>query len=320
MIFLLFLVGTVCSALFLASTFGFGTFVGCSHLFFDFIISLFRVIGQILYIITGFLFELSNQLAYACVKCLPFAWKVVTIVTSFLLWVGSQVIRGIFGTGNVFLTSISWIFCLCIFCLCTERFFKRIPSDEIEDNNRNLIQEVNQRMEYENQENENEENSLEEADINMAAEDNDRNAVRELEHRQINRQSLQREPPTMFHGERLIVQLPDRRKTRQRLGHLNFRSENTDTESSGSCYSSDTEEHETEGSSSFINSAGVRRRRHSRTEDNLCVVCLDRQRNTAVFPCGHLHLCTQCVELIMNKKKNCPTCQSDIQEYRRVYI
>ena len=69
-----------------------------------------------------------------------------------------------------------------------------------------------------------------------------------------------------------------------------------------------------------LDSSNTKKHKTDRTEDNSCVVCLDRQRNTAVFPCGHAHMCTQCVEVIMNKIKRCPTCQSRIQEYRRIYL
>ena len=69
-----------------------------------------------------------------------------------------------------------------------------------------------------------------------------------------------------------------------------------------------------------LDSSNTKKHKTDRTEDNPCVVCLDRQRNTAVFPCGHAHMCTQCVEVIMNKIKRCPTCQSRIQEYRRIYL
>ena len=69
-----------------------------------------------------------------------------------------------------------------------------------------------------------------------------------------------------------------------------------------------------------LDSSNTKKHKTDRTEDNSCVVVLDRQRNTAVFPCGHVHMCTQCVEVIMYKIKRCLTCQSRIQEYRRIYL
>lgn len=328
MLFLLFFVGTVSLAFFMTSTLGYTIFTGYEHFFVDFAVSLLRIIGQTLYIIIGFLFELLNQLVVVGISIFPTVWKIVTIVISFLIWVGRQVLKGIFGTGNVFLTAISWVFCLCIFCLWTEKLFASVTSNEVDDNNRNMIREVNRRMEYENQENENEENSIEEAEINMATEDNDRNTVRELEHRQTGQGLLNREPAgtAVFHGERLIVRLPE--TTRKSVKYIQIKgndaSDNSDTESYGSSCSSDEEVEEVHGSQNQSRNSSTifrrRRRRNDSIEDSLCVVCFDSPRNTAVFPCGHLQFCTQCVASVMRERKCCPVCQLAIEEYRKVYL
>lgn len=329
MLFLMFFVGTVSLTLFLTSTLGYTIFTGYEHFFFDFAVSLLRIIGQTLYIIIGFLFELLNQFVSVLIYVFPYIWKIVTIVISFLIWVGRQVLKGIFGTSNVFLTGISWVFCICIFCLWTEKFFASVTSNEVDDNNRNMIREVNRRMEYENQENENEENSIEEAEINMATEDNDRNTVRELENRQTGRGLLNREPSgtAVFHGERLIVRLPE--TSRKSVKYIQIKGndggESSDTESYGSSSSSDVDVDEMYGSGNQSRNSSTiyrrrRRRRNDSNEDSMCVVCFDSPRDTAVFPCGHLQFCTQCVATVMQDRKCCPVCQLAIEEYRKVYL
>ncbi|XP_046547702.1 probable E3 ubiquitin-protein ligase LUL4 [Haliotis rubra] len=61
-----------------------------------------------------------------------------------------------------------------------------------------------------------------------------------------------------------------------------------------------------------------------RAEENiditLCVICLDRERNAAVFPCGHTHLCLTCVKRLREENGLCPMCQRHIQEYREVFV
>jgi hypothetical protein len=327
-------IGTVALALLLTSGLGLAAFALHENFFFDFTVSLLTASMHTLFIMIGFLFELSNQLVSIFMACLPSLLKLIIMMTSFLIWVVKQVLKGIFGTGNVFLSAVSWVFCFCLFCFCilsTERFFSNSTSNEVDDNNRNTIREVNRRMEHENHENENEENRMEEAEINMAAEDNDRNAVREIEHRRSKRKSPQKETAAaVFQGERLVVRLPKRRGLhRKAINYIQIQDEGTeseisDTETDSSNDSSETEVVDVNDGNSVSRSRNttVVRRKHTRddVEDTICVVCFDRRRNAALFPCGHLQLCIQCVESIMTRTKCCPTCQSDIQEYRKVYL
>ncbi|KAH3796198.1 hypothetical protein DPMN_149766 [Dreissena polymorpha] len=55
-------------------------------------------------------------------------------------------------------------------------------------------------------------------------------------------------------------------------------------------------------------------------DDRLCVVCLDRTRTTAVFPCGHTHMCELCTRNVMLERARCPICQQRIMEYRPVFL
>ena len=194
----------------------------------------------------GFLFDLSNQLTYVCVKCLLFVWKIVTFVAPFLSWVGWYFLQGVFQlvTVDAILTCISLAFWLCIIFKLLIHFLQRILSNEIESNNSNLNTDPYRRL------------------------------------------------PKCRHI---------------RAGNLVL-------------IDSDSESDTESDTDLDLDSSNTKKHKTDRTEDNSCVVCLDRQRNTAVFPCGHAHMCTQCVEVIKNKIKRCPTCQSRIQEYRRIYL
>lgn len=56
------------------------------------------------------------------------------------------------------------------------------------------------------------------------------------------------------------------------------------------------------------------------TENRNCVVCFERERDTAVFPCGHTHTCMQCTLAIKRRNNLCPICQQGIREHRRVFV
>lgn len=60
----------------------------------------------------------------------------------------------------------------------------------------------------------------------------------------------------------------------------------------------------------------------SSTEEDqrLCVVCLDLDRDTAVFPCGHTHVCHDCITSVIRQTNKCPMCLGNIHEFRRVYV
>jgi len=46
-----------------------------------------------------------------------------------------------------------------------------------------------------------------------------------------------------------------------------------------------------------------------------CVVCFDNYRNCVLMPCLHLVCCLNCVQLLSNDKKSCPTCRSPISGF-----
>jgi ubiquitin len=51
-------------------------------------------------------------------------------------------------------------------------------------------------------------------------------------------------------------------------------------------------------------------------EKNKCIICLDGDKEFAIIPCGHLVLCSTCVNIKINK---CPICQGIIQKILRIF-
>lgn len=58
----------------------------------------------------------------------------------------------------------------------------------------------------------------------------------------------------------------------------------------------------------------------SHADDRQCIVCFERVRNAAIFPCGHAQMCEQCTRNIMTGNNLCPVCKRMIAEYRTIYI
>jgi hypothetical protein len=52
-------------------------------------------------------------------------------------------------------------------------------------------------------------------------------------------------------------------------------------------------------------------------DDLLCIVCLDRARNTVVDPCGHAYACVTCVRA--SRPKHCAVCKKKIDKVIRKY-
>ncbi|KAK3276594.1 hypothetical protein CYMTET_15347 [Cymbomonas tetramitiformis] len=60
-----------------------------------------------------------------------------------------------------------------------------------------------------------------------------------------------------------------------------------------------------------------------RTESNAnasCIVCMQRVRNAIVLPCGHVHLCMQCAQRVVDTSGQCPTCRTDISHVHVAYF
>ena len=54
----------------------------------------------------------------------------------------------------------------------------------------------------------------------------------------------------------------------------------------------------------------------------LCSICLENEKNTAFFRCGHKCVCADCASRIMKLEgylKKCPICRKDIVGKLRIY-
>tara|TARA_B100001093_G_C26775959_1_gene992389 strand:- start:864 stop:1235 length:372 start_codon:yes stop_codon:yes gene_type:complete len=58
-------------------------------------------------------------------------------------------------------------------------------------------------------------------------------------------------------------------------------------------------------------------------EENLCVICLDKEKTTAFFRCGHKVCCHDCAKNILknnNKElRKCPVCRKVVGGILRIY-
>ena len=55
-------------------------------------------------------------------------------------------------------------------------------------------------------------------------------------------------------------------------------------------------------------------------ESSECVVCHDKSREAAFFPCGHKCVCIDCAVLLASQvKPECPLCRTIVQGYARIY-
>ncbi|KAL4218804.1 hypothetical protein ACF0H5_021392 [Mactra antiquata] len=70
----------------------------------------------------------------------------------------------------------------------------------------------------------------------------------------------------------------------------------------------------------YLNNNDMNRNQMDDNDERLCVICFNRERNVAVFPCGHTWLCEPCTNNVMQRNRLCPVCQTRISEYRTVYI
>lgn len=57
-------------------------------------------------------------------------------------------------------------------------------------------------------------------------------------------------------------------------------------------------------------------------DENLCVICMDNRRDTALTPCGHYLCCYECAQRLFGrfsfKKPNCPICRKECQSYMKI--
>ncbi len=54
-------------------------------------------------------------------------------------------------------------------------------------------------------------------------------------------------------------------------------------------------------------------------DENLCVVCLKREKTNAFVPCGHMCVCDECGPIIMETSRKCPICSGNSSMQLHIY-
>ena len=57
------------------------------------------------------------------------------------------------------------------------------------------------------------------------------------------------------------------------------------------------------------------------SKNNMCVICLDKERDSIFYPCGHECVCQPCGKQFMDKaaQKMCPICRNRIKDIIKVF-
>ena len=50
-------------------------------------------------------------------------------------------------------------------------------------------------------------------------------------------------------------------------------------------------------------------------EEELCCVCLDRERDVYLQPCRHVIMCSRCVDEVLAKSSLCPVCRAEVSDF-----
>ena len=54
--------------------------------------------------------------------------------------------------------------------------------------------------------------------------------------------------------------------------------------------------------------------------DSLCVICLSDPRDTAVLPCRHMCLCSDCAQSLRTQSNKCPICRGPVQSLLHIKV
>ena len=54
-------------------------------------------------------------------------------------------------------------------------------------------------------------------------------------------------------------------------------------------------------------------------DENICLLCLNKYKNTCCIPCGHL-FCWNCIHLYLIEKDNCPKCKKKIKPQEILFL
>ena len=70
----------------------------------------------------------------------------------------------------------------------------------------------------------------------------------------------------------------------------------------------------------IIEDRGQNDNRPQMPEGQSCVVCLGNQREVILLDCGHVCVCADCAQIIMQTNPNCPVCRQHIDRVAPAYI
>lgn len=54
------------------------------------------------------------------------------------------------------------------------------------------------------------------------------------------------------------------------------------------------------------------------SDDDICIICCDKKSDCLVLPCGHLGMCSSCLENWYSTKKCCPICRTEPSFYKKI--
>ena len=57
----------------------------------------------------------------------------------------------------------------------------------------------------------------------------------------------------------------------------------------------------------------VQHEREEDMEERLCVICLNKDRDTTVLPCRHMCMCHECAQELRKQTSKCPICRNHVE-------
>ncbi|KAK8880603.1 hypothetical protein M9Y10_003284 [Tritrichomonas musculus] len=54
------------------------------------------------------------------------------------------------------------------------------------------------------------------------------------------------------------------------------------------------------------------------SQDNLCILCLENKADTIIMPCGHIGVCSKCLNNWFKGNKVCPICRNAGSYYNKI--
>lgn len=308
---------------------------------FDFIVALAEFILKLAYIIILFVINIVTYVLSSILQFVPYLFKTFSSLLSFLFWILTQLIRGIFGMGDKTTNTLSWLFLLCSVYLYFDHkgyFFRSktpVQTPENQDNRQN-VRTQNNRTPRENRRNEPEgrprndnENARqrigrvvgEQINANDRASGNQNQTDRLHEVQRPQAQKIRTETIQRPQAQEIVAgDIPDdANDDTQQLEAENRENEN-EANSQEEADRTRMRDDNVRNTERELYDGAAPPRAEENIDTTLCVICLDRERNVAVFPCGHTHLCLTCVQRLREENGLCPMCQRHIKEYRQIFV